>query len=83
MVPGEIDNHVNIVFFDFETQQETGQHIPTLVIPQTMLGEEEHVFEGEECIVRFLEYLRVDVEGESLTAVVAHIGLVSVQNNDE
>ena len=53
LVPGEIDNRVNMVFFDIETQQETGEHIPTLVIAQTMLGEEEHVFESDECIAFF------------------------------
>ena len=40
------------------------------MIAQTMLGEEEHVFEGDECIAQFLEY----VEEESRTAVVAHNG---------
>ena len=74
LVPDEIDNRVNMVFFDIETQQETGEHIPTLVIAQTMLGEEEHVFEGDTCIVQFLEYLLVHVEGESRTTVVAHNG---------
>ena len=74
LVPDAIDNRVNMVFFDIETQQETGEHIPTLVIAQTMLGEEEHVFEGDTCIVEFLEYLLVHVEGESRTTVVAHNG---------
>ena len=43
----DIDNRVNLVFFDIETQQNTAEHLPTLLISQTMLGEDERVFEGQ------------------------------------
>ena len=50
-------------------QQETGRHIPTLLISQTMFGEKEKVFEGESCVTDFLEYL---LENHHNTTVIAH-----------
>ena len=41
-------------FFDYECQQETGKHIPNLVVVHDEKGEE-FVFEGEECNDEFCE----------------------------
>ena len=51
------DNRISMVFFEVETQQESGVHVPTLLISQTTFGDDERIFEGEDCVVQFLEYL--------------------------
>lgn len=64
-----IDNRINFVFFDIETQQESGQHVPNLLISQTMYGEEDKQFVGKDCVVNFLNYL---LDHHHKSTVVAH-----------
>ena len=65
------DNRISMVFFDIETQQESGVHIPTLLISQTTFGDDERIFEGENCVVQFLEYL-ANEHNDVYTTIVAH-----------
>ena len=65
------DNRISMVFFDVETQQESGVHIPTLLISQTTFGDDERIFEGEDCVVQFLEYL-ANEHDDVYTTIVAH-----------
>lgn len=43
-----------MVFFDFETSQSSGTHIPVLVVALSL--EERRVWEGPDCAVKFLKH---------------------------
>ena len=58
------------VYFDIESMQETGVHIPNLLICQTSESEEMHCFEGEQCVSDFLDDLEEECDGN--VVVVAH-----------
>ena len=45
------------VFFDIESRQEDGQHIPNLVVAETEVEEEPFRFQGETCLQQFTTWL--------------------------
>ncbi|XP_028517608.1 uncharacterized protein LOC110247906 [Exaiptasia diaphana] len=49
-------NDPKFLFFDYETTQETGTHIPNLIIVQNQNGDE-HVFNGENANIKFCNWL--------------------------
>ena len=61
------------VFFDIEAMQDTGRHIPNLVVAETEHDDRPVRFKGTECIKHFLEWLDTLTENDtrSLT-VIAH-----------
>ena len=60
-------------FFDYECQQETGKHIPNLVVVHDEEGEE-FVFEGEECNDEFCEWLFDDERDVDAVAIAHNFG---------
>ena len=61
------------VFFDIESRQEDGQHIPNLVVAETEVEEDPFHFQGETCpqqLTTWLDYLAEET-GRPLT-VLAH-----------
>ena len=63
-----VDNRCRYIYFDIEAQQETGIHVPNLLICQTDTGEEKR-FRGETCVNEFLDYL---LAFEHNSTVIAH-----------
>ena len=63
-----VDNRCRYIYFDIEAQQETGIHVPNLLICQTDTGEEKR-YRGVTCVAEFLDYL---LEFEHNSTVIAH-----------
>ena len=62
-----------LAFFDIEAMQDTGKHIPNLVVASTSESQELLHFKGTECVHDFLEWLDklTDDDTRSVT-VIAH-----------
>lgn len=60
-----------LVFFDFETSQSSGTHIPVLVVALSLDGER-RVWEGPDCAVKFLKHYRKNKHNN--TTFVSHYG---------
>ena len=59
------------VYWDSETMQDTGVHVPNLVCAVTSNSNELFKFEGSTCILDFLDWLR-EVEQDYKLTVLAH-----------
>ena len=59
------------VYWDSETMQETGVHVPNLVCAATSNTSNMYNFEGEECITAFIEWLR-ELNKDYKITVIAH-----------
>ncbi|XP_054622457.1 uncharacterized protein LOC129182178 [Dunckerocampus dactyliophorus] len=60
-----------IVFFDFETSQTTGTHLPVLVVAQSLNGER-RVWKGHSCALKFLLHFRQKKHKQ--TTFISHFG---------
>ena len=61
------------VFFDIEAMQDTGRHIPNLVVAETEHDDRPVRFKGEACIKHFLEWLDTLTENDTRPlTVIAH-----------
>ena len=63
-------DHV-FVYWDSETMQDTGVHVPNLVCAATSNSNAQFKFEGSRCIVNFLDWL-LELGKESKLTVLAH-----------
>ena len=63
-------DHV-FVYWDSETMQNTGIHVPNIVCAATSNSNELFKFEGSTCIPDFLDWLR-EVEQDCKVTVLAH-----------
>ena len=64
-------NQKKIVFFDFETSQTTGIHIPVLVVAQLADGSQK-MWYGHDCAVKFLLHFRQNKHRH--TTFISHYG---------
>ena len=79
-VVDEKDKQPLLVFFDIEAMQDTGRHIPNLLIAETEHDSRPVRFKGEHCIRDFLEWLDTLTEDNMPpVAVIAHN--LDVQNS--
>ncbi|KAL9982832.1 hypothetical protein ACROYT_G004941 [Oculina patagonica] len=61
------------VFFDIEAMQDTGRHVPNLLIAETENDDSPERFKGEHCVRDFLEWLDTLTEGDTRpVTVIAH-----------
>ena len=61
------------VFFDIEAMQDTGRHIPNLLISETEHDDRPFPFKGEHCVRDFLEWLDTLTEEDTRPiTVIAH-----------
>ncbi|XP_078355818.1 uncharacterized protein LOC144640593 [Oculina patagonica] len=61
------------VFFDIEAMQDTGRHIPNLLIAETEQDDRPVRFKGEHCVRDFLEWLDTLTEDDTRpVTVIAH-----------
>ena len=61
------------VFFDIEAMQDTGRHIPNLLIAETEHDHRPVRFKGEHCVRDFLEWLDTLTEKDTRpVTVIAH-----------
>lgn len=61
------------VFFDIEAIQDTGRHIPNLLISETEHDDRPFHFKGEHCVRDFLEWLDTLTEADTRpVTVIAH-----------
>ena len=72
-VVDEKDKQPLLVFFDIEAMQDTGRHIPNLLIAETEHDSRPVHFKGEHCIRDFLEWLDTLTEDDTRpVTVIAH-----------
>ena len=61
------------VFFDIEATQQTGRHVPNLLIAETEYDDRPFHFKGEHCVRDFLEWLDTLTEEDTRqVTVIAH-----------
>ena len=62
------------VFFDIEAMQETGRHVPNLLIAETECDDRPIRFRGDHCLRDFLQWLDTLTENDTCpVTVIAHI----------
>ena len=72
-VEDDQDKHPLLVFFDIEAMQDTGRHIPNLLVAETEHDSRPVRFKGEHCIRNFLEWLDTLTEDDTRpVTVIAH-----------
>ena len=72
-VEDDEDKQPLLVFFDIEAMQDTGRHIPNLLIAETEHDSRPVRFKGEHCIRDFLEWLDTLTEEDTRpVTVIAH-----------
>ena len=70
----EKEQHTVFVYFDIEAQQDTGNHIPNLVCPETDQNDVQFTFPGKDCVQQFLHRVHTISNQEDIekVIVVAH-----------
>ena len=64
---GGTDNRIQFLFFDIESRQEEGEHVPNLLICQDDRGLEK-IFRGETCVNLFLDYVLAECRHYTIIA---------------
>ena len=60
------------VFFDMEAMQDTGHHVPNLLITETEYDNRPFRFKGEHCVQDFLKWLDTLTKDTHQVMVTAH-----------